>query len=158
MADAIQPNIEPYNHRGQAVLGVSIACGVLETAAVALRFLARRKLGAQWRMDDWLILIALVPNYVMIITGGLGGSKKDADEAVTDYDYSAVAKGKTGMPKSALSEQELIVFLKVDKCNRPHGLLVLTRPDPLRFNDHLRHYCYPCSNIDLALVASNIRR
>ena len=58
------------NARGRAILCVCIACGVLETVAVALRFLARRRMKARLRIDDWLIFASLWPNYAMIITGG----------------------------------------------------------------------------------------
>lgn len=62
------------NDRGNGLLSVSIAFGALETMAVALRFLSRRKLGVKWQMDDWLILVALIPNYAMIIIFGFGKS------------------------------------------------------------------------------------
>ena len=74
MLDQLHRDIGASNYRGQAVLDISIICGVLETVAVALRFLARRKIRAKWRSDDWLILIALVPNYGMIIDSGFGAS------------------------------------------------------------------------------------
>lgn len=70
MSDQLQDNTGPDNQRGHAILAVSITFGVLETVAVALQFLARRRLGAKWRIDDWLILGALIPNYGMIIVGG----------------------------------------------------------------------------------------
>ena len=60
------------NPRGQAILNISIALGVLETVAVALRFLARRRLGARLWTDDWLILVALFTNYGMIIDSAFG--------------------------------------------------------------------------------------
>ena len=72
MADTIQHTTGHQNQRGHAILIVSIVCGVLETLAVALRFLARQKLGAKLRSDDWLILVSLLPNYGMIVTGALG--------------------------------------------------------------------------------------
>ena len=71
MADPIQASTgQVGNSRGHVILSVCIACGVLETIAVALRFLARKRLGAGWRSDDWLIMAALIPNYVMIVLGG----------------------------------------------------------------------------------------
>ena len=70
MADRIQPTTGPQNRRGHAILSISVACGILETIAVALRFLARRKIASQYRMDDWLILSSLIPNYAMIVAGG----------------------------------------------------------------------------------------
>jgi len=78
VSDQIHNETGPYNRRGDAILGVSIACGALETVAVALRFLSRRKLGANWRIDDWLILVALIPNYAMVIIFGFGKSITDA--------------------------------------------------------------------------------
>ena len=70
MADRIQQTTGPQNRRGHAILTISIACGILETIAVALRFLARRKIASKYRMDDWLILSSLIPNYAMIVAGG----------------------------------------------------------------------------------------
>ena len=70
MSDLIRSSNSPKDHRGQVILAVSIVCGLFETVAVFLRFLARRKLGAQWLIDDWLIVVALVPNYAMIVAGG----------------------------------------------------------------------------------------
>ena len=78
MGDLIQESVGPQNHRGHTILGVSIAFGVIEIVAVALRFLARRRIGARWRIDDWLILAALVPNYAMIIIGGFRGLSPNA--------------------------------------------------------------------------------
>ena len=70
MADRIQHPADSQNQRGHAILIISIACGVLETIAVALRFLARRKIAAKYRADDWLLLSSLIPNYAMIAAGG----------------------------------------------------------------------------------------
>ena len=70
MADRIQQTIGPQNHRGHAILSISIVCGILETVAVALRFLARQKVVARYHSDDWLLLSSLIPNYAMIVAGG----------------------------------------------------------------------------------------
>lgn len=70
------------NDRGNALLSVSIAFGVLETIAVALRFLSRRKLGVKWQIDDWLIFVALIPNYAMIIIFGFGKSNTNGKRPV----------------------------------------------------------------------------
>lgn len=67
--------MEPINHRGHAILSVCIACGVIETVAVALRFLARRRMKARLQIDDWFIFASLWPNYIMIITGGFRESQ-----------------------------------------------------------------------------------
>lgn len=70
MVDRTQQIAGSQNTRGHAILMVTIACGALETIAVALRFVARRKLGAKYRSDDWLILLSLFANYGMIVVGG----------------------------------------------------------------------------------------
>lgn len=69
MTDPISDST-PMNEPGRAILYVCITCGVLETLAVALRFLARRKMKARLQIDDWLIFASLWPNYAMIVTGG----------------------------------------------------------------------------------------
>ena len=68
--DPIHDATEPVNRRGHAILAICIVCGVVESVAVALRFLARRKLKARLQVDDWFIFASLWPNYAMIITGG----------------------------------------------------------------------------------------
>lgn len=78
MSDQIDNDTGPSNRRGNAILGVSIAFGALEGVAVALRFLSRRKLGAKSRLDDWLILVALIPNYAMVVIFGFGKSSTHA--------------------------------------------------------------------------------
>ena len=70
MANLIEHDAGSQGDRGHAILGVSSACGVLEAIAVALRFVARRKIGASYRTDDWLILLSIIPNYGMIVAGG----------------------------------------------------------------------------------------
>lgn len=78
MSHQIHNDIGSYNRRGEAILGISIAFAALEAVAVALRFLSRRRLGAKWRIDDWLILVALIPNYAMVIIFGFGKSNANA--------------------------------------------------------------------------------
>ena len=58
------------NNRGKAILSICIACGVIQTFAVALRFLARRRIKTRLQIDDWFIFASLWPNYVMIVLGG----------------------------------------------------------------------------------------
>lgn len=59
------------NPRGEQVVRVTIACGILETFAVALRLLARWKCKAGFGADDHLIVATLIPAYGMLISGSL---------------------------------------------------------------------------------------
>ena len=70
MSGSIADISEPVNHRGRVILSVCIACGVIETLAVALRFLSRAKIKARLGVDDWFIFASLWPKYVMILLGG----------------------------------------------------------------------------------------
>ena len=58
------------NHRGNAILSISIVCGVIQTFAVALRFLARRRIKTRLQIADCFIFASPWPNYVMIVLGG----------------------------------------------------------------------------------------
>ena len=64
----------PENPVGNQVIRVSIALGVLVTLAVPLRLLARWKSKAKFALDDALIIISVIPQYVMIAIGVLGSS------------------------------------------------------------------------------------
>ena len=70
MSESIANTTEPVNRRGRVILSVCIACGVIETLAVGLRFLSRAKIKARLGVDDWFIFASLWPNYVMILLGG----------------------------------------------------------------------------------------
>ena len=58
------------NPRGVWVICVSVVLGVIDTLAVILRFIARRKSESGLAMDDWLIAMSLIPAYFMIIIAG----------------------------------------------------------------------------------------
>ena len=53
------------------VLRVTVACGILATAAVSLRFVARRKSKASFAADDWWMVASLSPSYGMLIVGSI---------------------------------------------------------------------------------------
>lgn len=57
------------NPVGDHVVRTSIAFGVIDTVAVALRLLARWRSNAAFAADDALIIFSLVPLYVMIFIG-----------------------------------------------------------------------------------------
>ncbi|KAL9134101.1 MAG: hypothetical protein Q9175_004718 [Cornicularia normoerica] len=71
------------NPRGDLVIKVTIACGVLETLAVFLRLLARWKSKAAFAADDWWIVATLIPSYAMLAIGCLmvtiGGGGRHAE-------------------------------------------------------------------------------
>lgn len=58
------------NPRGVWIVCVSVMLGIIDTLAVILRFVARRKIKAGFAMDDWLIAASLVPAFIMIIIAG----------------------------------------------------------------------------------------
>ena len=60
------------NPVGDLTLRVSIAFGVIDTVAVALRLLARTRTKASLAIDDALITASLLPLYALIINGYLG--------------------------------------------------------------------------------------
>ena len=62
------------NPVGDLVIRVSIAFGVTDTIAVALRLLARTRSKASLGADDALITASLIPLYGMVIIGHLSQS------------------------------------------------------------------------------------
>ena len=60
------------NPVGDLTVRVSIAFGVIDTIAVALRLLARTRTKASLAADDALITASLIPLYGMIVIGYLG--------------------------------------------------------------------------------------
>lgn len=61
------------NPRGDMVLRVTIVFGVIDTLAVMLRFLVRKKRGTKIGADDWMVMASLLPVYSMISTTYLCG-------------------------------------------------------------------------------------
>ncbi|KAI4088080.1 MAG: hypothetical protein LQ344_006342 [Seirophora lacunosa] len=88
--------IQPANPRGIAILSICIACGIIETLAVALRFIARRKIKARLQIDDWLIFASLWPNYTMIVTGGF-----------------MFGRGKAGLSQAYLTREQVVVCFQM---------------------------------------------
>lgn len=62
------------NPRGELVLRVTVALGVIDTIAVILRIFSRRLSKASFALDDWLIVLSLIPTYSMLIAGGFCSS------------------------------------------------------------------------------------
>lgn len=59
------------NTRGDTVVRWTIGFGVIDTLAVVLRFLVRKKSGTRIAADDWMIVASLVPAYCMIASASL---------------------------------------------------------------------------------------
>lgn len=51
-------------------MGCIVALGIIDTFAVMLRFLSRKKTVIGINADDWLILASLIPAYAMIVAAG----------------------------------------------------------------------------------------
>ena len=53
------------------VVRVTVACGVLATVAVLLRFAARWRSKASFAADDWWMVASLIPSYGMLVVGSI---------------------------------------------------------------------------------------
>ncbi|KAL2043878.1 hypothetical protein N7G274_003398 [Stereocaulon virgatum] len=62
------------NRLGERVIVLSIVIDIVVTIAVILRFLARQKSKADFGIDDVLLVVSVIPQYVMVILGVLGPS------------------------------------------------------------------------------------
>ena len=62
--------IMAQNSRGMTILYFTIAFGVIDTMAVALRLFSRKKTKMGIAVDDWMIVASLVPAYGMIVSSG----------------------------------------------------------------------------------------
>ncbi len=63
--------METVNPRRDQVIRVTVACGVLATVAVLLRFVARWKIKASFAADDWWMVASLIPSYGMLAVGSI---------------------------------------------------------------------------------------
>lgn len=63
--------METVNPGRDQVIRVTVACGVLATVVVALRFLARWKSKASFAADDWWMVASLIPSYGMLAVGSI---------------------------------------------------------------------------------------
>ena len=60
------------NPAGTRVYHVGIGLGVLTTIAVVLRLLARWRTKAKFDVDDYLVVISLIPFYIMTVLSYIG--------------------------------------------------------------------------------------
>lgn len=151
MDNSLEHTTGHQNNRGHAIESVSIAFGVLESIAVALRFLAREKVGARYGLDDWLILVSLIPNYGMIIAGGFSklNSLNPVWAILIEY-YPVVSDGKAGNPKATLTHEQKVIFLKVNMEYFVISLDADPTADFLCFDDNVHNYCDTCATISTA--------
>ena len=63
--------MESVNPGRDQVIRVTVACGILATLAVFLRFIARWRSKASFAADDWWMLATLVPSYGMLAVGSI---------------------------------------------------------------------------------------
>ncbi len=63
--------METVNPGRDQVVRVTVACGVLATVAVCLRFVARWRSNASFAADDWWMFGSLVPSYGMLAVGSI---------------------------------------------------------------------------------------
>lgn len=68
----VAPLIMSPNPRGDTAMRWIITLGVIDTLAVVVRFLVRKKNGTKIAGDDWVIMASLVPAYCMIASAILG--------------------------------------------------------------------------------------
>lgn len=58
------------NPRGVWVISITVVLGVIDTLAIILRFIARRRSKMGLGADDWLIAASLVPAHCMVVIAG----------------------------------------------------------------------------------------
>lgn len=63
------------NRLGQRVIVLSIVLDIIVTIALILRFLARRRSKADFAIDDVLLVVSVIPQYVMVILCVIGPSR-----------------------------------------------------------------------------------
>ena len=63
--------MEAINPGRDRVAQVTVACGVLATVAVVLRFVARWRSKASFAADDWWMVASLIPSYSMLAVGSI---------------------------------------------------------------------------------------
>ena len=63
--------METINPARGRIAQVTVACGVLATVAVILRFVARWRSKASFAADDWWMVASLIPSYGMLAVGSI---------------------------------------------------------------------------------------
>ena len=128
------------NPRGELVIKVTIACGLLETFAVILRLLARWRSKAAFAADDWWIVATLIPSYAMLAVGCL-----------------MVTIGGGGRHGATLDMYQVQTFLKVSHSIMNPIVLLTDLPDCHRCSNRLRLHNSHGQNLHPADVSPDLR-
>ena len=111
--------METVNPERSQIVRVTVACGVLATLAVFLRFLARWRSKASFAADDWWMLASLIPSYCMLAVG-----------SISSFDGSSIVPSKAD--KSSDHEwRRRPAYQYIDSkpdCNVSEGRLVGLHP------------------------------
>ena len=106
--------MEAVNSGRDQVIRVTVACGVLATVAVCLRFAARWRSKASFAADDWWMAASLIPSYGMLAVGSISLFLDPAFRLVLTG--VVITSGGGGQHSETLSESQLGTFLKVRDC------------------------------------------
>lgn len=83
--------METNNSGRDQVVRVTVACGILATLAVCLRFVARLRSKATFGADDWWMAASLIPSYCMLAVGSISPSYAPAfpfhADEYSDYEW-----------------------------------------------------------------------
>lgn len=102
--------------RGMNLCYISGAVGIIDTAAVLLRFVARRKSKAKFGVDDIFMACSLLPLYSMIVLSVLRAYSYISSFLVLHWLcilYTVITKGGLGRPMATLTPTEIYTFFKV---------------------------------------------
>jgi hypothetical protein len=89
---------------------------VIDTLAVVLRFIARRKSKLRLALDDWLIAASLIPAHCMIIIAVICNVVSPCMVRwwiVNPFPSLGVVKGGAGRRTASLTSSEKTLLLKV---------------------------------------------
>ena len=80
----VPKNMETVNPGRDQVIRVTVACGILATVAVLLRFVARWRSKASLAADDWWMAASLIPSYSMLAVGSISSFVDPAVPSLAD--------------------------------------------------------------------------
>lgn len=95
------------------VIHVTVACGVLATVAVCLRFAARWRSPASFAADDWWMVASLIPSYGMLAVGSISMLLHSSISIMLTN--RVITSGKGGQHADTLTESQIATFLKVKR-------------------------------------------
>lgn len=97
------------------VVDVSLVVGIIDTVAVVLRLVARKRSKATFAVDDVLIIFSILPLYGMVALSHLSTSWSIVVRAQVDrlISSSVAYKAGLGQPITTLTPAQLNLFMKV---------------------------------------------